>query len=119
MMNEDIANLMVYYSTNKLSVHPKKSTILLFRNKNGQHKYETITNDNVERFTLNCRLNDNPITIVNNEITDGGCVKILGIYLDSKLDFEFQGSKFFRVELNGYVGRHKQQFEFILLWSCD
>ena len=34
-VNSDIERLFVYYSTNKLSIHPQKSTVILFNNSIG------------------------------------------------------------------------------------
>ena len=89
-VNTDLQNLLVYYSVNKLSVHPQKSTVLLFKNKLGRHKYKMKETNGLKEIDFNCKLNGTPIRVANNSHEDNGCVRILGIYLDESLTFKYQ-----------------------------
>ena len=91
-VNSDIERLFVYYSTNKLSIHPQKSTVILFNNKNRKNIYNTKLENGKQIIDFDCRLNGNKIRIANNSKEDGGCVKILGIFLDERLTFQYQAN---------------------------
>ena len=88
MINEDVEELMVYYSVNKLSVHPQKSTIILFKNKGDRNRYRMKEGESGEMlYDLRCYINGADLRVVNNDREDN-TVKILGILFDENLNFE-------------------------------
>ena len=94
-VQKEIDNLMIYYPINPLAVYPKKSTVILFKNKLGKNKYKINEEWKVD---FNFLIAGTKIRVANNSEEDKGCVNILGIYLYQDLNFDYQASMLLSIQ---------------------
>ena len=85
--NDELNHLAMWYRSNKLSVHPKKSKFMIFRpnNKSLDVPFSLYLNNNDPLF------NDNKKIVALEQVTNNSeepFVKILGILFDEKLLFD-------------------------------
>ena len=88
-VNLEMKKICDWFRLNELSIHPEKTKFMIFNKKESSIKWEDITiNLNFNNEGNNDKNLIKKLGYINSE-SDVPAVKFLGIYLDSKLNFEY------------------------------
>ena len=90
-LNAELKNVCTWYRANKMVIHPKKSKLLVFRPNNRliPDQFNIFLDDNEPGLFDPLKINKlKLITNSNDDIKDRS-VRVLGVYLDEKLNFEY------------------------------
>ena len=89
-LNTELKNVYTWYRANKMVIHPKKSKLLVFRPNNRilPDWFEIFLDDNEPGVFNVSKINKIKLITNNNVDIKERSVRVLGVYLDEKLNFE-------------------------------
>ena len=90
-LSVELKNVCTWYRANKMVIHPKKSKLLVFRPNNRKipDNFSVFLDDNEPGFLDPLKIHKLKLITHNNDDIKDRSVKVLGVYLDEKLNFEF------------------------------